>query len=58
MSPKSIPASTKRKRDGTTALMFYQKTNASAKTRREKARLRKQKQRERDFKKNLKKKDK
>ena len=54
MYPKSTQASTKRKRDGTTAMMFYEKTNASAKTRREKARLRKQKQRKKELKKNVK----
>lgn len=36
------------KRDGTKVLMYYQKTDSSGKTTKEKARLRKQKQRARE----------
>ena len=45
MPPISTKVKTGRKRDGTTVLMYYQKTNSSGKRKREKAKLRKQKQR-------------
>ena len=45
MPPISTQVKTGKKRDGKSVLMYYEKTNSSAKRKRVKAKLRKQKQR-------------